>query len=152
MIRAIVKRGDANAAVLTTPAIHTVVLGADLRVLPDTAKLVADLFETLAATPNGIGLAAPQIGVSSQVFVVKLRGLTEAFINPTIRRVSARTANAYEGCLSLPNVHVKVTRPDIVWLDYTDATGQRHENAKFRKLEARVIQHEFDHLQGKLIA
>lgn len=119
---------------------------------PDTIQeVVTNLFDTLDSTDNGVGLSAPQIGVSLRIFVMDYHGVRQAFINPRIRRQSDNETSAEEGCLSLPGVSCRVTRPKMVWIDYTDWKGVAHQNQKFKKMEARIIQHEMDHLVGVLI-
>lgn len=119
---------------------------------PDTIReVVTNLFDTLDNTEIGVGLSAPQIGVSLRIFVVDYHGTRQAFVNPRIRRQSGNETSADEGCLSLPGVSCRVTRPKMVWLDYTDWEGVAHQNQKFKKMEARIIQHEMDHLLGVLI-
>lgn len=111
--------------------------------------VVRDLFDTVAG--KGVGLSAPQIGLSLRIFVVDYRGLQQAFVNPTIIRVSENETSAMEGCLSIPGVEVHVSRPKMIWMDYWDENGKEHPNQKFRRMEARIIQHEYEHLQGILI-
>ncbi len=125
---------------------------------PNLQQLVADMYETMAAS-DGIGLAAPQIGKSIRVVVIDLDPLSEdfpeykgfhhAYINPHIIEVdeSAPMATMAEGCLSLPGIHEKVTRPTRIHVKYLDEELQPHDEWVEGYL-ARVMQHEFDHLEG----
>jgi peptide deformylase len=123
-------------------------------------RLIDDLKTTLVATrnPKGVGLAAPQIGVPSRVFVTRPRGkdAIRVFINPEIiirsdnltDGVPERT-NKLEGCLSIPTVWGRVKRSTSITLRYQDETGANHEEA-FTGFLATIIQHETDHLNGTL--
>jgi len=103
---------------------------------------------------RGIGLAAPQIGVSSRVFVVNLSGEADrpeeerVFVNPEIGRPGGESSEE-EGCLSLPEIRLDVARPDRISVAAHDAAGERFE-LEAEGLFARCIQHEFDHLDGIL--
>jgi len=100
----------------------------------------------------GVGLAATQLGVLHRVLV--FRAYTEdpvtALVNPVLEWVSEELELAEEGCLSLPGVHVEVERPAQVRVRAQDAAG-KHLQIEAEGLEARVIQHEIDHLSGVLI-
>lgn len=110
--------------------------------------LIAAMFETLDSH-QGVGLAAPQVGINEQIFVVHVHDDVFAVINPKILK-SAGSHVMEEGCLSLPQVLVNVKRPKTVWVEFTDDQNRRVE-AEFDGLTARVFQHEYDHLRGKLI-
>lgn len=113
------------------------------------AELIKDMFETLDANP-GIGLAAPQIGVNLRLFVIKLDdGIPRVFINPEITATSAERSMYEEGCLSIPGLWADVSRPKAVSVFAYDAKG-RPFNLDAEGLLARCIQHEYDHLDGKL--
>lgn len=120
----------------------------------DLAGLVADMFETMYAAP-GRGLAAPQVGVLSRVFVTDVTWkegsrTPVAFVNPQIAAQSQDTVAGTEGCLSIPDRSFDVTRP--VWVDarWADADGVTHE-ARFEGVQAICFCHELDHLDGVLI-
>ena len=125
---------------------------------PGLDKLVADMFETLTHA-EGVGLAAPQVGLPIRVVVVDLdclgdempeyKDFRRVFINGHILETSEETKGMEEGCLSLPGIHEKVTRPARVRVSYMDAGLQPHEEWVDGYL-ARVLQHEFDHLEGRL--
>ena len=118
----------------------------------ETSALVEDLFDTVHAA-GGIGLAAPQIGVSARVFVVDLSPVElgakpMAFINPKIVRTGSKIIGE-EGCLSFPGLFVNVDRPEEVCLSYETPTGEQTE-VEAVGLLARAMLHEYDHLEGVL--
>ncbi|MBP3835252.1 MAG: peptide deformylase [Prevotella sp.] len=126
---------------------------------PGLDELLENMFETLSAS-EGIGLAAPQIGKSIRVAVIDLDVLAEdfpeykdfrkAFINPHIVEYDdTETKNMEEGCLSLPGIHESVTRPTRIRVQWQDSEMQQHDEWIEGYL-ARVMQHEFDHLDGKM--
>lgn len=125
---------------------------------PNLKELLANMFETLTAA-EGIGLAAPQVGLPIRVVVVDLdcisedrpefEGFLRPYINGRIVEVSDETCDFDEGCLSLPGVHEKVRRPARVRIQYVDAEFQPHDEW-VDGMVARVVQHEFDHLEGHL--
>ncbi len=100
----------------------------------------------------GIGLAAPQVGVSHRVLVYRVEpdSPVQALVNPEVEWTSRELETMEEGCLSLPGVHVDVERPLHVRVRARDASGERLL-VEASGLEARVIQHEIDHLDGVLI-
>jgi len=135
----------------------------------NTKQLIQDLWDTLAATP-GCGLAAPQIGVSSKVFVASIEsnnptkrvgyivsmedGKThyfskfhKVFVNPKIIEYSTQKSICEEGCLSIPNIHENVERSEAVHIRYFDKNGKEQEEI-YGGFVARIIQHEYDHLNG----
>ena len=117
--------------------------------------LVGDMLETMYDAP-GIGLAAPQIGVNARLLVMDCaqrdggeRPEPIAMINPDITATS-ETLNEYEeGCLSIPDVYAPVTRPAEVEVRWTDPDGNERKRA-FGGIYATCVQHEIDHLNGKL--
>lgn len=116
-------------------------------VTDEVRQLIEDMFITMYAA-EGIGLAAPQVGRSERLAVVDVEGAKYALINPEIltREGSAR---AEEGCLSIPDVFGEVERPQRITVRALDAEGRQFELAA-DELLARAIQHEVDHLHGKL--
>ncbi|PCH72111.1 MAG: peptide deformylase [Rhodobacteraceae bacterium] len=113
--------------------------------------LITDMFDTMYAA-KGRGLAAPQVGVLKRLFVMDCTWKDGTpspmvMINPTIMATENDPATAEEGCLSIPGVLVKVTRPKAVTLQWTAREGDIHM-ADFDGFEALCIQHEFDHLNG----
>ena len=115
---------------------------------PSERMLIQAMLKTMYES-KGIGLAAPQVGIGQRIFVVDVGEGPRVFINPRIIRKSG-SAVMEEGCLSIPDVSVKVKRPEKVRVKYLDADGLEHDE-NFEELLARVIQHENDHLNGKLI-
>jgi peptide deformylase len=115
---------------------------------PVERMLISAMFETMEAN-KGIGLAAPQVGISEQIFVVDTGKDSFAVINPKI--LSATGSEAMEeGCLSIPEVHVVIKRATTIDVEFIDENNQK-VRAKLSGLAAKVFQHEYDHLQGKLI-
>jgi peptide deformylase len=126
---------------------------------PNLQQLIADMWETLAES-EGIGLAAPQIGKSIRVVVIDLdllsddmpeyKGFRHVFINPHIVEYDdSETESMEEGCLSLPAIHEKVTRPTRIRVQWLDEELKPQDEWVEGYL-ARVMQHEFDHLEGKV--
>lgn len=125
---------------------------------PELEKLIQDMFETMSQA-EGIGLAAPQIGLPIRLVVIDLDPLSEDFpeykdfkrvyINAHIIETSEETDSQEEGCLSLPGIHEKVTRPKRIHVQYMDENFQQHDEWVEGFL-ARAMQHEFDHLEGKV--
>lgn len=114
----------------------------------DTRKLIADMFETMYAS-EGIGLAAPQVGRAERIAVVDVDGERHTLINPEILERSSATDKSEEGCLSIPNIYGDVTRPSTVTVRALDETGESREITG-SDLLGRCLQHEIDHLDGKL--
>ena len=118
----------------------------------DIARLIEMLFRTMRRAP-GIGLAAPQIDCSKRVIVVDPTAADEtvhplALINPQISEYAGSTTYE-EGCLSVPGIFAELARPARILARYYDIAGKEHEE-EFDGIMARVIQHETDHLDGKL--
>lgn len=126
---------------------------------PDLKELVDNMFETLTAS-DGVGLAAPQIGLNIRLAVIDLDVLSEeypeykdfrrVYINPHILEYDdSQTESMEEGCLSLPGIHESVRRATRILVRYEDGDFNEHEEWIDGYL-ARVMQHEFDHLDAKL--
>lgn len=124
---------------------------------PELQTLIDDMFETMY-NAEGVGLAAPQIGKSLRVFVMDTNAMIEdddvpygamVFINPIILETKGNKVPLEEGCLSIPEVNDKVFRPETIVIEYSDRdfNKQRLEAGGWT---ARVIQHEYDHLEGIL--
>lgn len=116
-------------------------------------RLIDDMFETMYQAP-GIGLAAPQVGVTKRVIVVDIAKKDEdrrpmALINPEILWLSEETSSYEEGCLSVPEQYADVTRPAKVRVRFMDRQGEIRE-IEADGLLATVLQHEIDHLSGTL--
>lgn len=114
----------------------------------DLVKLSLHMKETMVHE-NGVGLAAPQIGKSIRMFVVAHRDGTKTFVNPKITWKSFRKSIEEEGCLSIPGVFGPVKRPYAIKISYFDEYGVEHHE-KATGFYARVIQHEYDHIEGIL--
>lgn len=115
--------------------------------------LIRDMLQTMYSE-DGIGLAAPQVGLNKQLLVLDIdpdEASTPALvlINPVIKRVSPTVALDQEGCLSIPGVFLDVKRPEAIEVSFKDETG-RPQSLKARDILARVILHEMDHLNGVL--
>ena len=117
-------------------------------------KLIDDLFETMYVS-NGIGLAAVQIGILKRILVVDVSTKDEknqpiVLINPVIKNLSDDTSVYEEGCLSIPETFIEIERPKICEVEYIDEKGSK-KNLKCDGLLSTCIQHEINHLDGKLI-
>ena len=125
---------------------------------PDLDRFLADLWETMYEA-DGVGLAAPQVGRNIRVFVVdasvnadedpRLAGFRKTFINARIYERSGEEVLYGEGCLSLPRLNEDVSRPERIRIRYVDEHFVEHDE-EYDGFAARVIQHEYDHLDGKL--
>ena len=126
---------------------------------PNLKELIENMFETMVHA-DGVGLAAPQIGLPIRVVTITLDPLSEeypefkdfnkAYINPHILEYDdTETDSMEEGCLSLPGIHEPVRRPTRIRVSYLDEDFQPHDEWVEGYL-ARVMQHEFDHLDGKM--
>ena len=121
-------------------------------------ELVANMFDTMYAA-KGVGLAAPQVGLSKRLFVVdaspfdddepELADFKKAFINAEIIEETGEEWAFNEGCLSIPDIREDVYRKPVIRIGYFDENWQYHEDT-FKGLAARVIQHEYDHIEGRL--
>ena len=114
--------------------------------------LTDDMFETMHSV-NGIGLAATQIGVAKQVAVIDIspeKNEPLVIVNPAIQILDpSKTEDYDEGCLSVPGFFEKISRPSVIKLTYQDLNGQKQE-IKPEGLLTKVVQHELDHLNGRL--
>jgi peptide deformylase len=125
---------------------------------PDLQTFIADMFATMAHS-EGIGLAAPQVGKSIRMFVLdasvfaddkpELENYRKVFINPLIIEMAGEKVCYNEGCLSFPKLHEDVYRESRVRVQYFDENFEKHDEW-FSGIVARIIQHEYDHLEGKL--
>ncbi len=117
-------------------------------------KLVNDLFETMYDS-NGIGLAAVQVGILKRILVIdvstkEVKKNPLCFINPVIKKISNETSVYEEGCLSIPDTFIEIERPKICDVEYIDLDGKL-KNIKCEGLLSTCLQHEINHLDGKLI-
>ncbi|MCS7189128.1 MAG: peptide deformylase [Bacteroidia bacterium] len=119
-------------------------------------ELIQDLWDTMY-NAEGVGLAAPQIGVSRQIFVIDARALQPpeeppfkgVFINPRILQRASIWTTHEEGCLSIPGIREEIARPENIEIEYYDENFQL-QRSTFSGIVARIIQHEYDHLIGRL--
>ena len=128
---------------------------------PELTELIANMFATME-NANGIGLAAPQIGLGVRLFIIDSTPLAEdeesktaveavrkVFINPEIMGEEGKEWKFNEGCLSIPEIREDVYRKSDILISYYDENFQYHED-KFSGILARIIQHEYDHIEGTL--
>lgn len=125
---------------------------------PELNTLINNMYETMYHA-EGVGLAAPQVGLSIRVLVIDLAPFKEddpelgafktVMINPTILERSAELVSGEEGCLSIPGVHEMVMRAEKIKIKYQDTDFNEHID-EFEGYKARVVQHEYDHLEGHL--
>ena len=125
---------------------------------PDLKQLIANMWETMYSS-DGIGLAAPQVGLDIRLLVIdvdamkeiypELEGVRRQMINPHIIERGGVKVTTEEGCLSLPNIHEKVPRPSYIKIRYVNENFEPVEES-FEGYMARVVQHEYDHLEGQL--
>jgi peptide deformylase len=123
----------------------------------DLKQLIDDMFETMHGA-SGIGLAAPQIGKSIRLFVVDgtvledeegMENFKKAFVNPEILEEVGTPWDFEEGCLSIPNIRENVSRKERLKIRYYDENWNLYEE-EYDGMKARIIQHEYDHIEGKL--
>lgn len=155
MIKKIVQSGDVK---LRTKSLVVKKVDKKLR------DLIQDLKDTLEAqrNPEGVGLAAPQIGINSRVFIVKYENLEGIFINPKIvnsklvkkmaKNKKDKQKEILEGCLSLPHYYGPLQRDNFVELEYFKIDNDKlvKEISTFKDFDAQIILHEMDHLDGIL--
>lgn len=111
--------------------------------------MIEAMLATIRDKETDIGLAAPQIGINKQIFVVDLPDFPHVFVDPKIIKTEGKETME-EGCLSFPGITFQVARPHKIWLDYLD----EYNNPRHLECEgfyARVVLHETDHLNGKLL-
>ena len=125
---------------------------------PELKKLIDDMFETMYHS-EGVGLAAPQVGLSDRIVVIDADPVGEAFeeckgrkmvlINPEVEVLDGETVSRAEGCLSLPGISEDVKRTEHIRLKWLDDTFEAHDE-EISGFLARIVQHECDHLEGKV--
>jgi peptide deformylase len=131
----------------------------DIEIGTDLKKLVEDMFETMYEA-RGIGLAAPQIGKSIRLFIVDgtalededepaLKTFKKVFVNPQILEEGGKPWTMEEGCLSIPGIRENVSRKETLTIRYYDLEWKMYEET-YSGMAARIIQHEYDHIEGKL--
>ena len=125
---------------------------------PELKKLIDDMFETMYHS-EGVGLAAPQVGLSDRIVVIDADPVGEAFeeckgrkmvlINPEVEVLDGETVSRAEGCLSLPGISEDVKRTEHIRLKWLDENFEAHDE-EISGFLARIVQHECDHLEGKV--
>jgi peptide deformylase len=125
---------------------------------PDLDILIANMYETMYGA-HGVGLAAPQVGISIRLFIIDatsfaedeptLKDFKKVFINARIIEETGDKWSFNEGCLSIPEIREDISRNDTVRISYLDENWIEQEES-FTGLAARIIQHEYDHIEGKL--
>jgi len=120
----------------------------------DLFEIISGMEDILSKTPNAVGLAAPQVGLNIKLFITYAPEPTgrekRVFINPKIVKKLGSVTSEVEGCLSLPAILVDVLRHEKILIEYYDRYWVKRKEV-FSGMVARVIQHEQDHLNGKLI-
>ena len=123
---------------------------------PGLKELIENMNETMLHA-NGLGLAAPQIGLSIRLFVVdgthiekeELKDFKKVFINATILKEEGENWSYNEGCLSIPGIREDIFRQPVIKVNYVDENFNEHTE-EYKGIAARVIQHEYDHIEGTL--
>jgi len=125
---------------------------------PDLDEFITDMFDTMYVS-SGVGLAAPQINKSIRLFIVdatpfaeeipEAEGFKKVFINARIVEETGEEWSFNEGCLSLPEIREDVVRKPDIRIQYYDEKFEYHDD-RFSKVMARIVQHEYDHLEGVL--
>ena len=142
----VLKDGDPILRIKSIPTLIT----------DEVRVLVKDMKETMLAE-NGIGLSAPQVGINLRVIVVqlmsagKLVGPVQEMINPVITNYSDDTMEYEEGCLSIPGEYIRIDRPRSIHVKFQTLSG-KYKKWFLKGLEARIVQHEIDHLDGVLMS
>jgi peptide deformylase len=138
----------------------TIVTGANQKILrtktkhvpavtKDVQKILRDM-EKVTIKADGLGLAAPQVGLDMRMCIARFNGRLTPMVNPEITWKSKTTETAEEGCLSLPGIWMPVSRSTSIVVRYQTARGESKE-LRLSDMDARVVQHETDHLDGVLI-
>lgn len=144
------------------PVLKKTAVGID-KDYPNLQQLIDNMFETMYDS-HGVGLAAPQIGLSIRLFIAdgtpfkdegeedgddNIGSFKEVFINAEITNEEGETWKFNEGCLSIPGIREDVVRHSTLYISYFDRNWKQHHKS-FNNLSARIIQHEYDHIEGKL--
>mgnify|MGYP000020590874 CR=1 FL=1 len=124
---------------------------------PQLEQLLVDMWETMKS--DGVGLAAPQVGLSIRLFVIdaspfaedfpEAEGFRQVFINPVMLEQKGEDEKFNEGCLSLPGIREDIVRKNRIRIKFFDEQFKEHCE-EYHGIRARIIQHEYDHLEGKL--
>jgi len=143
MVLNVIKYGDYDYGRLRLPNIDV------KKENPLLQQLIADMFETLAFYKTGVGLAAPQVGKNLNLFVIKTPTFQEVFINPEIK-LEGLPIQIKESCLSLPNMEFAANRREIVKIKFFDKNWV-YRITEYKDFLSIIVQHEYDHLKGRLI-
>lgn len=135
-----------------SPYLHKACKDVEFPLTEDVRELISDMIDTLMSSRTAVGLAAPQVGASLNIFVYRTDTHPKPMvvINPKIIKASDYNHGQYEMCLSYPNQLYEVVRAKRIAIRYFDEEGQ-HYVLKFRGFEAIILQHETDHLLGLTI-
>ncbi|MDD2243209.1 MAG: peptide deformylase [Dysgonamonadaceae bacterium] len=138
------------------PILRKVAIDIEQDNYPNLQELINNMFETMYHA-DGVGLAAPQVGLNDRIFVVDLsvmgdevpemKGFKKTFINPHIIERTGDLKEVEEGCLSIPGIHEKVPREERIRIQYIDENLESQDE-EYVGFTARCIQHEYDHLDG----
>lgn len=136
--------------ILTYPDAGLRIVATRVEVITDRTEHIAwDMLSTMEQA-NGIGLAAVQVGIPQRIVTMIMPdGDPHILINPHIYNFSKEKVHCVEACLSVPGAAAQVTRPQRIWVTYQDLSGKEHD-IELQDLEAACLQHEVDHLDGKL--
>jgi peptide deformylase len=143
MILDIIKYGETNSGKLRAKNVDV------KKENPFLQELIDNMFETLNQNDNGVGLAAPQVGVNLNLFIINTPFFKEVFINPEIK-LDGLSIQVKEGCLSFPNMEFPVDRREKVQVKFYDRNWTLRL-VEYKEILAIIVQHEYDHLKGKLI-
>lgn len=117
-------------------------------ITPELLSVLDEMVPMMGAL-HGVGIAAPQVGISKRFFVMNAGDKVRKVINPEIIKSGTAQAEMEEGCLSVPGIHKRVRRPKRITVRYTNEAGETVEE-ELKDFPARVFQHEYDHLDGVL--
>lgn len=141
-----------------TEVLRAVAEPIDVNTYPNLQQLIDNMQETMESA-DGVGIAAPQVGLAIQLLIVdgapfgeddpELAAFKRVMINPVVLEESEETAEYSEGCLSVPNIHADITRPAKIKVKYLDREGKEMIE-EFDGFKCRMVQHEMDHLIGKM--
>lgn len=143
MVLDIIKYGETNSNKLRTKNVDV------QKENPFLQELIDNMFETLSQNENGVGLAAPQVGHNLNLFIINTPFFKEVFINPEIK-LDGLSIQVKEGCLSFPNMEFPVNRREKVQIKFFDRNWTLRL-VEYKDILAIIVQHEYDHLNGKLI-
>lgn len=143
MVLDIIKYGETNSNKLRAKNVDV------QKENPFLQELIDNMFETLSQNENGVGLAAPQVGHNLNLFIINTPFFKEVFINPEIK-LDGLSIQVKEGCLSFPNMEFPVNRREKVQIKFFDRNWTLRL-VEYKDILAIIVQHEYDHLNGKLI-